>query len=586
MGTSKHKWRFTLLRSPSHLKKPTPPPEFICPISNTLMADPVIVSSGQTFERNCVLACISLSFKPPTLLTVDFTTIIPNLALKSAIINWCKTHSYFPFPQPVDIRSGLSIVKTLINGSPDSPNCSNYREIRLSSLTSSASEDSVVAVACAHAAATTAPIPFCYSSSSSSEIDNSNSNVCEEDEDIFCKLRSGLNSDQEDAVVSLRNLTRTKQDARVQYCTPRVLSTLRHLIVSRCLSVQVNAVAALVNLSLEDVNKVKIGAKIQGGIKSHMIPVFDGQLQKDTVVILSKFGIGENKDLYKVVVQPYKINFYRCTTITRVRDWQSVEYGFNFRAYEDILQGEALNALSVDVNKVKIVRSGIVPPLIDVLRGGFVEAQEHAAGALFSLALDDDNKTAIGVLGALPPLLHALRVGSERCRHDSALALYHLSLVQSNRSKLVKLGSVQLFLNMVKSGHMTGRVMLVLCNLAGSVEGRAAMLDGGAVECLLGMLSRSEFDSESTRESCLGALYGLSQGGLRFKGLAKEAGAEELLTKEQEMGSERCKEKAGKILEVMMQKYEEEETVDWEALLNSDELTRSKFELVYGKGSV
>ncbi|XP_022024784.1 uncharacterized protein LOC110925121 [Helianthus annuus] len=89
------------------------------------------------------------------------------------------------------------------------------------------------------------------------------------------------------------------------------------------------------------------GAKIQAGIKSHMIPVFDGQLQEDVVVILSKFGVGENKDLYKVVVQPYKINFYRCTTVTPVRDWQGVEYGFNFRAYEDILQGEALNALSV-----------------------------------------------------------------------------------------------------------------------------------------------------------------------------------------------------------------------------------------------
>ena len=89
------------------------------------------------------------------------------------------------------------------------------------------------------------------------------------------------------------------------------------------------------------------GAKIHGGIKSHLIPVFDGQLQEDAVVILSKFGVGENKDLYKVVVQPYKINFYRCTTVTPVRDWQGVEYGFNFRAYEDILQGEALNALSV-----------------------------------------------------------------------------------------------------------------------------------------------------------------------------------------------------------------------------------------------
>ncbi|KAI3776939.1 hypothetical protein L1987_46731 [Smallanthus sonchifolius] len=484
MGSSKHRWRLSLLKSPSNLKKPSPPPEFICPISNDLMTDPVIVSSGQTFERNCVLACISLSFKPPTLLaTVDFTTIIPNLALKSAIINWCRTNSFSPIPQPLDIRSALTIVQSLIKTSP------NYPQIRLSSCLSSTSEESVAAGAGTGAgdSCSTTPIrPFCYSSSSSSEIDN----PVEEDEEIICKLRSGLMSDQENAVVSLRKITRTNQDARGKLCTPRLLSALRHLIVSRYSSVQVNGVAALVNLSLQN------------------------------------------------------------------------------------------------ANKVKIVRSGIVPPLIDVLRGGFPEAQDHAAGALFSLALDDQNKTAIGVLGALPPLLHALRSGSERSRHDSALALYHLSLVQSNRSKLVKLGSVQLFLNMVKSGHMTGRVMLVLCNLAGSVEGRAAMLDGGAVECLLGLLTRSEFDSESTRESCLGALYGLSQGGLRFKGLAKEAGAEELLIKEQEMGTNRCKEKASKILEVLRQKYEEEETVDWEALLNSDEITRSRFEIVYGKESI
>ncbi|XP_022008091.1 uncharacterized protein LOC110907411 [Helianthus annuus] len=89
------------------------------------------------------------------------------------------------------------------------------------------------------------------------------------------------------------------------------------------------------------------GAKIQAGIKSHLIHVFDGQLQEDAVVILAKFGVGKNKDLYKVVVLPYKTNFYRCTTVTPVRDWQGVEYGFNFRAYVDILQGEALKALSV-----------------------------------------------------------------------------------------------------------------------------------------------------------------------------------------------------------------------------------------------
>ncbi|XP_035835685.1 uncharacterized protein LOC118483969 [Helianthus annuus] len=66
------------------------------------------------------------------------------------------------------------------------------------------------------------------------------------------------------------------------------------------------------------------GVKIQGDTKSHLIPVFDGQLQEDAVVILSKFGVSENKDLYKVVAHDYKINFYRCTAVTPVRDWQDV----------------------------------------------------------------------------------------------------------------------------------------------------------------------------------------------------------------------------------------------------------------------
>ncbi|KAI8032891.1 U-box domain-containing protein 40 [Camellia lanceoleosa] len=96
------------------------------------------------------------------------------------------------------------------------------------------------------------------------------------------------------------------------------------------------------------------------------------------------------------------------------------------------------------------------------------------------------------------------------------------------------------------------------------------MLDSGAVECFVGMLSRDKFESESTRDSCVVALYGLSLGGLRFKGLAKEAGAEEVLRKVEQVGSERASEKAGQILETMKGRDGEEE-VDWEELLNSGE---------------
>ncbi|XP_059642191.1 U-box domain-containing protein 40-like [Cornus florida] len=509
MRTVKQRWKISFHRSPSSIKK-QPPNEFICPISGSLMADPVIISSGQTFELNCVQACKALGFKPILSdgSTPDFSNLIPNLALKSIILNWCDTFLLNP-PKPIDLQSAEKLARKLMASQQTTHNEENDQSIkgvaengndgvkkfthaeseltqRRTHFTSSSSSDESVA--------TTTPLPLstrpsCYSASSSSSDIEILSPNCSEEETIIVLLKSSQVFEQEEAVMSLRKITRTREDTRFDLCTSRMLSALRSLIVSRYATIQVNAVAALVNLSLEN------------------------------------------------------------------------------------------------RNKVKIVRSGIVPPLIDVLRGGFPEAQEHAAGALFSLALDDQNKTAIGVLGALPPLLHALRSYSERARNDSALALYHLSLVQSNRSKMLKLGSVQTLLGMVSSGHLTGRVLLVLCNFAACAEGRAVMLDSGAVKCFCKMLKGDELDTESTRESCVAALYGLSHGGLRFKGLAKEAEAEEVLRKVEKAGSERARNKARKMLEMMKgrdEEEEEEEVVDWVAFLNSGEVTRTKFELGHG----
>lgn len=440
------------------------------------MFDPVIVSSGHTFDRNSVEACLSLSFTP-TLSDgsiPDFSTLIPNLALKSTILN--NFSSIFP-SKPNDPQFVMKLVREMKLKTVTSPSSRLITHSSLTHLSSSSSLESVTPTT--PLPLTTTTRPSCYSYSSSSDVE-----TYDNDNEIINKInKSSQVYEQEEAVISLRNITRTGETVRVDLCTPQLLSGMRSLITSRYISVQVNSVAALVNISLEK------------------------------------------------------------------------------------------------TNKVKIVRAGIVPPLIDVLRGGFPEAQEHAAGALFSLSLDDQNKTAIGVLGALQPLVHALRSDSSRARSDSALALYHLTLVQSNRVKLVKLGAVVILLDMVGSGYMSGRILLVLGNLAASVEGRAAMLNGGAVGCFVDLLKRDDFDSEMTRESCVAALYGLSFGGLRFKGLAKEAGVEEVLQNVEQGGTERAKAKARRILEFMRVRYEdeeEEETVNWEELLNSEEVSRTQ----------
>ncbi|XP_057983175.1 U-box domain-containing protein 40 [Malania oleifera] len=540
MGNGKHRWRISFYRTSSSnagkLANKHHPEEFICPITGSLMADPVIVSSGHTFERASVQACKNLGFTPnlPGDSPPDFSTVIPNLALKSTIVNWCDK-CVVERPKPLDYPAIEKLVRTLMasregenhkngggegegegeEGEGEGEGDAEVAENPGVKFTHAASDlicrpthlhsssDESIGTAVPTPPLQFATRPSCYSSSSSSSslemetltVTPSSTPIGEEE--IAAKLKSSQVFEQEEAVISLRKVTRSGEEARVSLCTHRLLSALRFLIISRYAIVQVNAIAALVNLSLEK------------------------------------------------------------------------------------------------ANKVKIVRSGIVPHLIDVLRSASPEAQDHASGALFSLALDDNNKTAIGVLGALPPLLHALRSESERTRHDSALALYHLSLVQSNRVKLVKLGAAQTLLGMAGSGHMAGRVLLVLCNLAACADGRTAMLEGGAVECLVGMLRGEELDSESIRESCVAVLYGLSQGGLRFKVAAREAGAVEVLWKVEREGSERAKEKARRMLEMMKGKEKEtEEEVDWEELLDLglglglSSRTRSRLGSVLGGSSV
>lgn len=519
-GRSKSVWNIFVYRSSSSkFDKRDPPKELICPIYGCLMFDPVVVSTGQSFERTSVQVCKDLGFKPqlPNGLNPDFTNVIPNLALRTTILTWCeksgaeKPHQPDYYAVESVVRASMASTSSSSISREDSRIRREDSRIRVSErdlfkgvtenppmllshaasemksrnnhfYSSSSSEESVIA--------NNSPLlPFktrlsSYSSSSSqstsSEIISgevpSSASTSSEDDYYVVQFKKLDVYEQEQAVISLRKSTRTDEEARVSLCTPRLLSALKPLLVSRYAGVQPNAVAALVNLSL------------------------------------------------------------------------------------------------AEINKVKIVRAGITSLLIDLLKGGSEETKEHAAGAIFSLALEDDNKTAIGVLGALQPLLHALRSGTERTRHDSALALYHLTLVQSNRVKLIKLGAANTLLGLLKASDIAGKVMLVVCNLAVCQEGKSALLDANAVDVLLGILRNWNKLDESTRENSVAALYSLSQGSLRFKSMAKEAKAGEVLQVVVERGSGRAREKAKKMLIAMQRRVkeeydDEEEEVNWEGIL-------------------
>ncbi|XP_074311883.1 U-box domain-containing protein 16-like [Silene latifolia] len=68
------------------------PSDFRCPIALDLMTDPVVVSTGQTYDRSSITMWIETGHNncPKTGQPLAHTNFIPNLALKSLIAMWCR----------------------------------------------------------------------------------------------------------------------------------------------------------------------------------------------------------------------------------------------------------------------------------------------------------------------------------------------------------------------------------------------------------------------------------------------------------------------------------------------------------------
>lgn len=74
----------------------TPPAEFCCPISTKIMHDPVIIMSGQTYERENIERWFDKGFDtcPRTQMKLENLSMVPNTCMRDLICNWCKEHGF------------------------------------------------------------------------------------------------------------------------------------------------------------------------------------------------------------------------------------------------------------------------------------------------------------------------------------------------------------------------------------------------------------------------------------------------------------------------------------------------------------
>lgn len=140
----------------------------------------------------------------------------------------------------------------------------------------------------------------------------------------------------------------------------------------------------------------------------------------------------------------------------------------------------------------------------------------------------------IGVLGAVPPLLRLFCTPEAgfRTRLESGMALHYLCLSEINTTKVARIpGAVKGLISVAKADARALRrvAMRLMTGLVENKEGKTAMLDGGAVEAAVSLLRNYEEQEEDEEEMAVRILYGMSFGGLRFRGMARTAGAEEVL---------------------------------------------------------
>lgn len=163
-------------------------------------------------------------------------------------------------------------------------------------------------------------------------------------------------------------------------------------------------------------------------------------------------------------------------------------------------------------NKVKIVTSGAIPPLVEFLKFQNNKLPELATAAILTLSAAAPNRPIIASSGAAPLLVKILIYGSIQGKVDAVTALYNLSSIETagfNLDPSAASPLLSLLKESKKYSKFAEKTTFLLEILSTSVEGRNAISDccGG----ILTLVETVEDGSRASMEHAVGALLSLCQ---------------------------------------------------------------------------
>ncbi|XP_057956067.1 U-box domain-containing protein 13-like [Malania oleifera] len=384
-------------------KPPIIPDDFRCPISLELMKDPVIVSTGQTYERSCIEKWLEAGHGtcPKTQQGLSSTTLTPNYVLRSLIAQWCEANGIEPPKRPGASRASKA--------SACSPAERTKIEVLLRKLTSSNPEDQRSAAG---------EIRLLAKRNADNRVAIAEAGAIP----LLVNLLSIPDSrTQEHAVTALLNLSICEDNKSAIICSGAVPGIV-HVLKKGSMEARENAAATLFSLSVVDENKVTIGAS--GAIPPLVTLLSEGTQRGKKDAATALFNL--------CIYQGNKGKAVRAGVVSTLMRLLTEAGGG--------MVDEALAILAILAShpegKAAIGAAEAVPVLVDVIGSGSPRNKENAAAVLVHLCSGDQQHLAeaqeLGVIGALVDLAQN---GTDRGKRKAAQLLDRISRFTEQRKQ-------------------------------------------------------------------------------------------------------------------------------------------------------
>ncbi|MBA0852000.1 hypothetical protein Goshw_030395 [Gossypium schwendimanii] len=385
---------------------PVIPDDFRCPISLELMKDPVIVSTGQTYERSCIEKWLEQGHRtcPKTQQTLSNPALTPNYVLRSLIAQWCEANGIEPPKRP----SSSQPSKTKFACSPAEL---TKIQILLCKLSSSNPEDQRTAAG---------EIRLLAKRNADNRVAIAEAGAIP----LLVKILSTPDSrTQEHAVTALLNLS-ICEDNKGSIISSGAVPGIVQVLKKGSMEARENAAATLFSLSVVDENKVAIGAS--GAIPPLVTLLSEGTQRGKKDAATALFNL--------CIYQGNKGKTVRAGVIPTLMCLLTEPGGG--------MVDEALAILAILAShpeaKSAIGAAKAMPVLVDFIGNGLPRNKENAAAVLVHLCAGDQQHLAdaeeLGVMGHLVDLAQN---GTDRGKRKAAQLLQRLSrfVEQQKRSQ-------------------------------------------------------------------------------------------------------------------------------------------------------